>query len=171
MTGLTVVQIMPWYTDTVDVHDLQELEKIEQALGLSAADLMLPPAPRRYIHARIGAVCRERGISARQLADMTGWHVDRARWLMADVMDEIDLGELAALCTALSVQPADLLVVSNVPPPMTVTLRQVAAYLRVGRSTIKRLVAQGLLRGSKVEGRWVFLRADVVEYVRQQTKR
>ena len=102
---------------------------------------------------------------------MTGWHVDRARWLMADVMDEIDLKELGALCKALGVQPADLLVVSDVPPPTMVTLRQVAAYLRVGRSTVKRLVQQGLLRSSKEQGQWVFQRADVEEYLRQQTKR
>lgn len=42
-----------------------------------------------------------------------------ARWLMADVMDSIDVADVATLCAALRVQPADLLVLRDVPPPTT----------------------------------------------------
>ncbi len=129
------------------------------------------PMPRRYIHARIGAVCRERGISARQLADRMGVPIDRARWLMADVMDEIDTAELGALCKALGVQPADLLVVADVPPPTVLTLRQACAYFRMGRRTVKRFVKQGRLKGYKIKGQWSFDWADVVDYMRWYSSR
>jgi excisionase family DNA binding protein len=154
----------------VDVeHDY--LDGMTRNVYLVRADSLPPmPCPRRYVHSRIGAICRERGISVRQLAKRMDVHIGVARWLMADVLDRIDTDHLDRLCEVLMVQPGDLFVLRDVPRSTTLTLRQAAAYLRVRPSRLKQLVRQGEIKGCKVKDRWQFQGTDVAEYVRQ-TKR
>jgi DNA-binding Xre family transcriptional regulator len=136
-------------------------------LYIVRADALPRPRPRVYVHARIGAVCREQGISARQLAERLGVAVDVARWLMAEALDRIDTEHLDRLCEMLNVQPGDLFVLRDIPRPTTLTLREAAAYLRVRPSRLKRAVRHGRLKGCKEQGQWQFDWADIVEYMKR----
>lgn len=51
------------------------------------------------------------------------------------------------------------------------TLDEVAAYLKVGKRTIYRLVAEKKIPAFKVGGAWRFTRADIDQWIREQAKR
>ena len=48
------------------------------------------------------------------------------------------------------------------------TLDEVAAYLKVGKRTIYRLVAEKKIPAFKVGGAWRFTRADIDHWIKQQ---
>lgn len=50
------------------------------------------------------------------------------------------------------------------------TLDEVAAYLKVGKRTVYRLAAAKKIPAFKVGGTWRFLRADIDNWIRQQSK-
>jgi len=49
------------------------------------------------------------------------------------------------------------------------TLDEVAKYLKVGKRTIYRLVAENKLPAFKVGGAWRFTRADIDSWIKQQS--
>ena len=51
------------------------------------------------------------------------------------------------------------------------TLDEVAAYLRDGKRTIYRLVAEKKIPAFKVGGAWRFTRADIDQWIREQARR
>ena len=51
------------------------------------------------------------------------------------------------------------------------TLDEVAKYLKVGKRTIYRLVAEKKIPAFKVGGAWRFTRADIDQWIREQAKR
>ena len=50
------------------------------------------------------------------------------------------------------------------------TLKEVASYLKVGKRTVYRLAAANKIPAFKVGGAWRFLRADIDDWIRQQSK-
>ncbi len=50
------------------------------------------------------------------------------------------------------------------------TLDEVAAYLKVGKRTVYRLAAAKKIPAFKVGGSWRFLRVDIDNWIRQQSK-
>lgn len=50
------------------------------------------------------------------------------------------------------------------------TLEEVASYLKVGKRTVYRLAAANKIPAFKVGGAWRFLRADIDDWIRQQSK-
>lgn len=51
------------------------------------------------------------------------------------------------------------------------TLDEVANYLKVGKRTIYRLVAEKKIPAFKVGGAWRFTRADIDQWIREQARR
>ena len=51
------------------------------------------------------------------------------------------------------------------------TLDEVAAYLKVGKRTIYRLVSEKKIPAFKVGGAWRFTRADIDQWIREQARR
>ncbi len=51
------------------------------------------------------------------------------------------------------------------------TLKEVAAYLKLAEKTAYKLAAQGKLPGFKVGGSWRFKEADIEEWIEQSKKR
>ncbi len=51
------------------------------------------------------------------------------------------------------------------------TLDEVAKYLKVGKRTIYRLVAEKKIPAFKVGGAWRFTRADIDQWIREQARR
>ena len=51
------------------------------------------------------------------------------------------------------------------------TLKEVAAYLKLADKTAYRLAAEGKLPGFKVGGSWRFRRFDIEEWIDQQKQR
>ena len=51
------------------------------------------------------------------------------------------------------------------------TLDEVAKYLKVGKRTIYRMVAEKKIPAFKVGGAWRFTRADIDQWIREQAKR
>ncbi|MCB1719739.1 MAG: helix-turn-helix domain-containing protein [Candidatus Competibacteraceae bacterium] len=49
---------------------------------------------------------------------------------------------------------------------MLLTAKQAADFLHVHAETVKEWAAAGKIPGSKKTGRWLFVEADLVEYVR-----
>lgn len=49
------------------------------------------------------------------------------------------------------------------------TLEEVAKYLKVGKRTIYRLVAEKKIPAFKVGGAWRFTRADIDHWIKQQS--
>ena len=54
-------------------------------------------------------------------------------------------------------------------PGQIMTLDEVAAYLKVGKRTVYRLVAAKKIPAFKVGGTWRFSRADIDGWIRQQS--
>lgn len=54
--------------------------------------------------------------------------------------------------------------------PETLDLSEAAALLKVDAETARQLAADGVLYGAKIGRSWVFLRDDLIEYLRQQTR-
>jgi excisionase family DNA binding protein len=52
----------------------------------------------------------------------------------------------------------------------TFDTEECAEFLKVDRTTILRLAANGFLPGAKIGRGWVFIEDDIVEYLRIQTK-
>jgi len=50
------------------------------------------------------------------------------------------------------------------------TLKEVAAYLKIGERTVYRLVQEGKLPGFKVGGSWRFKRTDIEDWIREKTE-
>ena len=51
------------------------------------------------------------------------------------------------------------------------TLDEVANYLKVGKRTIYRLVAEKKIPAFKAGGAWRFTRADIDQWIREQARR
>ena len=51
------------------------------------------------------------------------------------------------------------------------TIREVAALLKVGEKTAYTMAQSGKLPGFKVRGQWRFRRADIDEWITRQVKR
>ena len=51
----------------------------------------------------------------------------------------------------------------------TLDIAEAAALLKVDTETVRQLAADGALYGAKIGRAWVFLREDLLEYLRQQT--
>ena len=51
------------------------------------------------------------------------------------------------------------------------TLREVAAYLKLAEKTAYRLAAQGKLPGFKVGGSWRFRKFDIERWIDQESKK
>lgn len=50
--------------------------------------------------------------------------------------------------------------------PDTLTLKEMQEVLQIGKNTALRLVNTGVIAGHKVCGKWLILREDVIEYIR-----
>lgn len=53
----------------------------------------------------------------------------------------------------------------------TLDLEQCANFLNIDTSTAQKLAATGILPGAKIGKGWVFLRSDLVEYLRAEVRR
>lgn len=51
------------------------------------------------------------------------------------------------------------------------TIKEVAAYLKLKEKTAYRLVAEGKIPGFKVGGSWRFKRADIEEWIEEKVRR
>lgn len=51
------------------------------------------------------------------------------------------------------------------------TIPEVAQEMRCGETVVKKLIASGTLRASKVAGKWLIERADMTAYVAAQSNR
>ena len=51
------------------------------------------------------------------------------------------------------------------------TLKEVAAYLKLGERTVYRLVQEGKMSGFKVGGSWRFKRTDIEDWIREKTEK
>jgi len=51
------------------------------------------------------------------------------------------------------------------------TIKQVADYLKIAEKTAYRLAAEGAIPGFKVGGSWRFRQDDIINWVKQQTKK
>ena len=50
------------------------------------------------------------------------------------------------------------------------TIKEVSEYLKLAEKTAYRLAAQGEIPGFKVGGSWRFRKADIDNWIKQQTK-
>ena len=55
-------------------------------------------------------------------------------------------------------------------PPETLGLREAAQLLRTSESHLARKTRAGLVPGAKIGRRWVFVRADLIELIREQAR-
>jgi excisionase family DNA binding protein len=51
------------------------------------------------------------------------------------------------------------------------TIKEVAAYLKLTEKTAYRLAAEGIIPGFKVGGSWRFRKEEIVQWTRNQRKR
>lgn len=51
------------------------------------------------------------------------------------------------------------------------TIREVAAYLKLNEKTTYKLVAEGKIPGFKVGGSWRFRKEEIVQWTKEGTKR
>ena len=51
--------------------------------------------------------------------------------------------------------------------PDTLTLKDIQEVLRIGKNTALNLVHEDIISGHWVAGKWLFLKEDVMEYIRQ----
>jgi len=58
-----------------------------------------------------------------------------------------------------------------VPELEVLTIREVAALLRVGEKTAYTLAQSGEIPGFKVGGQWRFRRADIEAWIEEQTRK
>jgi len=56
----------------------------------------------------------------------------------------------------------------NQQEEMVMTVEEVSDYLRLGKSTVYKLVQEGELPGRKVGGAWRFSRAGLEEWLRER---
>jgi excisionase family DNA binding protein len=61
---------------------------------------------------------------------------------------------------------------ANTPPmvPDTVGLREAAQLLQTSESHLRKMTASGKVPGAKFGRRWVYVRADLIELVRERAK-
>ncbi len=57
---------------------------------------------------------------------------------------------------------------SNLTPSPTMTVREVATYLRLTESTVYKLLAEGTLPGKKIGGQWRLSRAAIENWLMPQ---
>lgn len=51
--------------------------------------------------------------------------------------------------------------------PDTLTLRELQKVLHVGKNTALKLAHEDIITGHWVEGKWLFLKEDVIEYIQK----
>lgn len=59
----------------------------------------------------------------------------------------------------------DHIMLDNVPD--TLTLKDIQEVLHIGKNTALNLVHEDIISGHWVAGKWLFLKEDVMEYIRQ----
>lgn len=69
---------------------------------------MLDTMTKGTVRLRVPELLRERGWTARDLAEHTGLHYNTATQLARGYFDRIGLNTIAVLCDGLNVQPEDL---------------------------------------------------------------
>lgn len=50
--------------------------------------------------------------------------------------------------------------------PDTLTLKEIQELLQIGKTSALRLVKEGILIGHKICGKWLFLKEDILEYIK-----
>lgn len=50
--------------------------------------------------------------------------------------------------------------------PDTLTLKELEELLQIGKTSALRLVNEGRLSGHKICGKWIFLKEDILEYIK-----
>ena len=50
--------------------------------------------------------------------------------------------------------------------PDTLTLKELEELLQIGKTSALRLVNEGRLAGHKICGKWIFLKEDILEYIK-----
>ncbi len=50
--------------------------------------------------------------------------------------------------------------------PDTLTLKELQELLQIGKTSALRLVKEGILIGHKICGKWLFLKEDILEYIK-----
>ena len=50
--------------------------------------------------------------------------------------------------------------------PDTLTLKELEELLQIGKTSALRLVNEGSLAGHKICGKWIFLKEDILEYIK-----
>ena len=51
--------------------------------------------------------------------------------------------------------------------PDTLTLKDIQEVLHIGKNTALNLVHEDIISGHWVAGKWLFLKEDIMEYIRQ----
>ncbi len=51
--------------------------------------------------------------------------------------------------------------------PDTLTLKELREVLHIGKNTALNLVHEDFITGHRIAGKWLFLKEDVIEYIRQ----
>lgn len=52
--------------------------------------------------------------------------------------------------------------------PDTLTLKELEELLQIGKTSALRLVNEGRLAGHKICGKWIFLKEDILEYIKNR---
>ena len=50
--------------------------------------------------------------------------------------------------------------------PDTLSLKELEELLQIGKTSALRLVNEGRLAGHKICGKWIFLKEDILEYIK-----